>query len=240
MQKAKLKWEIEGDENSKYFHGIINSKFAWFRINGIYIDGIWVTNPPQVTDSISTSTKLNFKDTIGKDFTEMANKFEAYGYIPRGCNSFITLALKNPVSLHIKDYHPISLIGYQYKIIAKVSANRLQQQLKLFMSLFKRPSPKTSLKELKPVLLGIRKVSVTSITSLMRSDELYKFSDEKLTSVRSVLHDIASKLRMDYLPKKRWSNLDRHRSCIMIKEIDKLMLERRLMRSWEKFVGGRD
>ncbi|GJR23623.1 ribonuclease H-like domain-containing protein [Tanacetum coccineum] len=61
----------------------------------------------------------------------------------------------------------------------------------------------------------------------MRTDELYKFSDGTLTSVRSVLHDITSNLRMDYLPKKRWSSLDRKRSRIMIKAIDQLLLERR-------------
>ncbi|GJT70288.1 glycerophosphodiester phosphodiesterase GDPDL3 [Tanacetum coccineum] len=192
MQKAKIKWAIEGDENSKYFHGIINNKFAQFRINGIYIDGVWVTNPPQVTDNIFNFHKVKFHgtsfnrphftsnlfkklsrdevsildapftiteikyavwdcgggkapgpdgftfkfikqywDTIRKDFTEMANKFEADGYIPRGCNSsFIALAHKNPDPLHIKDYRPISLIGCQYKIIAKVLANRLQQATK--------------------------------------------------------------------------------------------------------------
>ncbi|GKB83722.1 hypothetical protein Tco_0950617 [Tanacetum coccineum] len=57
---------------------------------------------------------------------------------------------------------------------------------------------------------------------------------------KSVLHDIASNLSIDYLPKRRWSNLDRQRSHIMIKAIDKLMLERRLTRSLEKFVGGRE
>ncbi|GJZ01801.1 hypothetical protein Tco_0519762 [Tanacetum coccineum] len=36
---------------------------------------------------------------------------------------------------------------------------------------------------------------------LMRTDELYKFSDGTLTSVRSVLHDIGLNPRMDYLPK---------------------------------------
>ncbi|GKD65553.1 hypothetical protein Tco_1307661 [Tanacetum coccineum] len=75
---------------------------------------------------------------------------------------------------------------------------------------------------------------------LMCSDELFKFNDGMLTSVRTVLHDIASNLRMDYLPKRRWSNLDRQRYHIMIKAIDKLQLERRLMRSLEKFVGGSD
>ncbi|GKD64111.1 hypothetical protein Tco_1306219 [Tanacetum coccineum] len=75
---------------------------------------------------------------------------------------------------------------------------------------------------------------------LMYTDELYKFSDWTLTSVRSVLHDIASNLRIDYLPKRRWSSLDRKSSCIMIKAIDKQLLEIRLMRSLEKFIGGRD
>ncbi|GJV00814.1 hypothetical protein Tco_1330084 [Tanacetum coccineum] len=74
----------------------------------------------------------------------------------------------------------------------------------------------------------------------MCTDELYKFSDGTLTSVRSVLHDIASNLRIDYLPKKRWSSLDRNKSRIMIKAIDRLLLERRLMRSLEKFIGGRE
>ncbi|GKE12035.1 hypothetical protein Tco_1415586, partial [Tanacetum coccineum] len=38
---------------------------------------------------------------------------------------------------------------------------------------------------------------------LMRSDELYKFCEGTLTSVRRVLHDIASNLSMDYVPKIR-------------------------------------
>ncbi|GJR16953.1 hypothetical protein Tco_0965480 [Tanacetum coccineum] len=74
----------------------------------------------------------------------------------------------------------------------------------------------------------------------MRSDELYKFCDGTLTSVRRVLHDIANNLRMDYLPKRKWSNLDRIRSCIMIKAIDQQLFERRLMRNLEKFIGGRE
>nr|GEV59649.1 hypothetical protein [Tanacetum cinerariifolium] len=75
---------------------------------------------------------------------------------------------------------------------------------------------------------------------LMHWDELYKFSDGTLTYVRSVLHDIASNLRMDYLPKRRWSELERRRSRIMIKAIDQHLFKTRLMRNLEKFVGRRD
>ncbi|GJV81873.1 hypothetical protein Tco_1517743 [Tanacetum coccineum] len=77
---------------------------------------------------------------------------------------------------------------------------------------------------------------------LMRSDELYKFSDGTLQSVRDTLHDMATNLIMGYnkaMPKRRWCHLDKTRSHIMVKEIDPQLRERRLMRSLEKFVGGR-
>ncbi|GJZ81013.1 hypothetical protein Tco_0646007 [Tanacetum coccineum] len=75
---------------------------------------------------------------------------------------------------------------------------------------------------------------------LIRSDELYKFCDGTLTFVQRVLHDIASSLSMDYLTKRRWSNLDKKRSRKKIKAIDQQMFERRLMRNLEKFIGGRE
>ncbi|GJT18523.1 hypothetical protein Tco_0877229 [Tanacetum coccineum] len=73
---------------------------------------------------------------------------------------------------------------------------------------------------------------------LMRSNELYKFCDGTLTSVRTLLHDIASNLRMDYLPKRRWSNLDRKRSRIMIKAIDQQLFKRRLIRNLRSSLVG--
>ncbi|GKE84381.1 hypothetical protein Tco_1558123 [Tanacetum coccineum] len=75
---------------------------------------------------------------------------------------------------------------------------------------------------------------------LMRLDELYKFCDRTIIDVRSVLHDIANNLRMKYLPKRDWNRKDRKRSHIMIKAIDELLFERRLMRNLERFVGGRE
>ncbi|GJX08604.1 hypothetical protein Tco_0196536 [Tanacetum coccineum] len=69
---------------------------------------------------------------------------------------------------------------------------------------------------------------------LMRSDELYKFSDRTLTGLQTSLDDITKNIRMEYLPKRRWSKLEKKRANIMIKAIDK-----QLMRSLEKFIGGR-
>ncbi|GJS89461.1 hypothetical protein Tco_0772097, partial [Tanacetum coccineum] len=75
---------------------------------------------------------------------------------------------------------------------------------------------------------------------LMRPDELYKFSDRTLTGLRTSLDDITKKIRMEYLPNRIWSTLEKKRANIMIKVIDKKLKERRMMRSLEKFVGGRN
>ncbi|GJW28531.1 putative retrotransposon protein, partial [Tanacetum coccineum] len=52
---------------------------------------------------------------------------------------------------------------------------------------------------------------------LIRLDELYKFSDRTLTGLRTSLDDITKNIRMEYLPKRRWSTLEKKRANIMIK-----------------------
>ncbi|GJZ25438.1 RNA-directed DNA polymerase, eukaryota [Tanacetum coccineum] len=47
-QKAKIKWSIEGDENSSFYHGVLNKKQSQLNIRGILVDGTWVDNPQRV------------------------------------------------------------------------------------------------------------------------------------------------------------------------------------------------
>ncbi|GJX45363.1 hypothetical protein Tco_0262039 [Tanacetum coccineum] len=77
------------------------------------------------------------------------------------------------------------------------------------------------------------------INHLMCIDELYKFSDDTLNHVRTALNDIATGIQMEYLPKRRWTKQDKQRARVMINVIDKKLRDRRLMRSLEKFVGGK-
>nr|GEY28825.1 RNA-directed DNA polymerase, eukaryota [Tanacetum cinerariifolium] len=80
-QKAKIRWDIEADENSNFFHAMVNQK-------------------------------------------------------RRGCNtSFITLIPKVPSPMVFSDFRLISLIGAQYKIIAKVWANRLARVIDTVISM---------------------------------------------------------------------------------------------------------
>nr|GFA19985.1 RNA-directed DNA polymerase, eukaryota, reverse transcriptase zinc-binding domain protein [Tanacetum cinerariifolium] len=46
--KAKIKWAVEGDENSNFFHGIVNKKRRHLVIKGILVDGEWIKNPNRV------------------------------------------------------------------------------------------------------------------------------------------------------------------------------------------------
>ncbi|GJS69838.1 reverse transcriptase domain-containing protein [Tanacetum coccineum] len=74
---------------------------------------------------------------------------------------------------------------------------------------------------------------------LMRIDELHKFSDGTLDDVRTALNDRLKGIRMEYLPQTIWRQSDRERAAAMIQAIDKQLKSRRIMRSLERFVGGR-
>ncbi|GJY51682.1 hypothetical protein Tco_0442529 [Tanacetum coccineum] len=74
---------------------------------------------------------------------------------------------------------------------------------------------------------------------LMRIDELHKFSDGTLDDVRSALNDRLKGIRMEYLPETFWNHRDKANARAMIQAIDKRLKTRRIMRSLERFVGGR-
>nr|GEV23258.1 putative RNA-directed DNA polymerase, eukaryota [Tanacetum cinerariifolium] len=47
-QKVKVKWSIEGDENTSFFHGMLNKKRSLLNIRGIMADGMWIESPNRV------------------------------------------------------------------------------------------------------------------------------------------------------------------------------------------------
>nr|GFC05480.1 hypothetical protein [Tanacetum cinerariifolium] len=74
---------------------------------------------------------------------------------------------------------------------------------------------------------------------LMQIDELHKFSDGALNDVRNALDDRLKGIRIQYLPTTIWRRGDKDRAAAMIQAIEKILKTRRIMRSLEKFVGGR-
>nr|GEY00529.1 hypothetical protein [Tanacetum cinerariifolium] len=92
------------------------------------------------------------------------------------------------------------------------------------------------------------------ITVCRDDDKLYKFKegdfkrlciqdiediDGMLTDVRTALDDRLKGIRMKYLPQTIWRKSDKDRVVAMIQAIDKQLKTRRIMRSLERFFGGR-
>ncbi|GKA65348.1 RNA-directed DNA polymerase, eukaryota, reverse transcriptase zinc-binding domain protein [Tanacetum coccineum] len=59
-QKAKIKWAIEGDKNSRYYHGVLNKKRNQLNIRGILVDGIWTDNLCRVKREFLQHLKKRF------------------------------------------------------------------------------------------------------------------------------------------------------------------------------------
>ncbi|GJS23840.1 hypothetical protein Tco_0452472 [Tanacetum coccineum] len=64
-------------------------------------------------------------------------------------------------------------------------------------------------------------------------------TDCTLNDVRSALDDILKRIQMKYLPQTVCRNVDRERAGAMIQAINRQLRNRRIMRSLEKFIGGR-
>nr|GEV99269.1 putative RNA-directed DNA polymerase, eukaryota, reverse transcriptase zinc-binding domain protein [Tanacetum cinerariifolium] len=62
MQKAKIRWDIEGDENSKYFHAIINKKRANLLVKGVMVDNEWIVDPDIVKQAFKDHFTDRFQD----------------------------------------------------------------------------------------------------------------------------------------------------------------------------------
>ncbi|GKE32739.1 RNA-directed DNA polymerase, eukaryota, partial [Tanacetum coccineum] len=76
-QKAKVKWSIEGDKNTKFFHGIINKQRNNLVIRGIIVDGNWIEDPKMVKNKFLSHFADRFKSPCDSRFSldmEFPNK----------------------------------------------------------------------------------------------------------------------------------------------------------------------
>ncbi|GKB43987.1 RNA-directed DNA polymerase, eukaryota [Tanacetum coccineum] len=145
-QKAKVCWAIEGDENSKYFHEILNNKRSQLAICGILVDEDWIVDPIEDLECVISYDEIkkevwecgNNKSSgpdgfsfefirkiwslIDNDVVAAISEFFASGKFPPGCNSsFIALIPKIQDAKVVKDYRPISNV---LKVSRRTKAQR--------------------------------------------------------------------------------------------------------------------
>ncbi|GJS09389.1 RNA-directed DNA polymerase, eukaryota, partial [Tanacetum coccineum] len=66
-QKTKIRWAIEGDENSNFFHGMLNKKRRMLNVRGVLVDGSWIDNPPDVKDEFFKHFSTRFRNPGDKE-----------------------------------------------------------------------------------------------------------------------------------------------------------------------------
>ncbi|GJZ66329.1 RNA-directed DNA polymerase, eukaryota [Tanacetum coccineum] len=153
VQKEKVKWAIEGDESSKYFHGIINKKRHQMAIRGVSVNGEWVVDPPKVKKeffqhfsnqfSCCPSHHIRFlneevfpvslnkhqHDMLEKEVTDVeiqkAVRDCGRNKSPRHDGFTFEFIRKFWEVIGGDEFRPISLIGCHYKIVGKIFMNRL-------------------------------------------------------------------------------------------------------------------
>nr|GEW22148.1 RNA-directed DNA polymerase, eukaryota [Tanacetum cinerariifolium] len=121
-QQAKIKWAIEGDENSNFFHDP-----EWVRpsIDEIFQKWLGDDHRLELGDDHRLElehdvAEVEIKNAIWDCGSDKSNSF------PNGCNpSFISLIPKVIDAKIIDEFRPINLIGCQYRIISKILTNRL-------------------------------------------------------------------------------------------------------------------
>nr|GEX09628.1 RNA-directed DNA polymerase, eukaryota, reverse transcriptase zinc-binding domain protein [Tanacetum cinerariifolium] len=72
-QKAKIKCSTEGDENSQFFHRVLNKKRNQLNICGIMVDGVWTEKPNTVKHEFLQHFRRRFdKPTVSRAYVNMS------------------------------------------------------------------------------------------------------------------------------------------------------------------------
>ncbi|XP_060195288.1 uncharacterized protein LOC132624540 [Lycium barbarum] len=145
-QKANLKWNLEGDENTKFFHSVVKGRRKYLHINRICDNGVCIEREEEIDNAA-----VQFYQNL---FSQQDNyiDLDILKYVPIGINSVDNEFLsKNPSEEEVKnvvltliqtaqlalmdsvidapqtfsDFRPISLSNVTQKIISKVFSERL-------------------------------------------------------------------------------------------------------------------
>ncbi|GJX78513.1 hypothetical protein Tco_0326662 [Tanacetum coccineum] len=252
LLKGTCKIRVELEYHFKECYKAVNDRLDWHNLEGHVYPFDLSKPPPLVEDQNRQVVPANyfFNNDLGylkggsssRKYTTSTTKTKAAKYDNIEGIEDIVPTLWSPVKGIITVTRVKVMKWYDYGYLEEIEVRREDHKLYKFKGDVYQTSDITGMTPYGAYNnpQGIIYQDKLKRNRLMRLDELYKFFDGTLSSVRRVLHDIASNLEMYYLPKRRWSKLDRKRSRIMIKEIDQQLFERRLMRNLEKFVGGRD
>nr|GEW26097.1 hypothetical protein [Tanacetum cinerariifolium] len=132
--------------------------------------------------------------------------------------------------LHIQDIKDMLLLLVQ----GKLTNLTVEERFAFNVSLRMFTKSIVIQRRVKDLQLGVK--SYQKRLNLTKPDT---YRDETLIDVHTALDDRLKGIRMRYLPQTIWIKSDKDRAAAMIQAIDNMLKTRRIMRSLEKFVGGR-
>ncbi|XP_059314087.1 uncharacterized protein LOC132064926 [Lycium ferocissimum] len=150
-QKAGVKWQSEGDRNTRFFHSLVNGRRKRMQLNRIQNDeGAWLEDRDQISavaidfyqqqfSSEQTSSDYSIlehvRDIIGADVYNVVKAFFDGQTLPKSVtHTNLVLLPKKEIINNFSDLRPISLSNFINKIITKVIHDRLESILPSLIS----------------------------------------------------------------------------------------------------------
>ncbi|GJW28250.1 hypothetical protein Tco_0045125 [Tanacetum coccineum] len=196
--------------------------------------------------------------TLWSIIKHAVNKFHGHGHleeimVKRSNQQLYKFKECDLVDLHLNDIKDMLLLAVQHKlfhldgnVIVDFIVALQSYQKKLNITKPQKTFPEIEFKEPYTPSYdppGIVYEDLDKHNRVLRADELYKFSDGTLKSVRDEIHHRVLDFCLDYNPgmlKRKWTAVDRKRSGLMIELIDKQLREREIIRNLERLLGARE
>ncbi|GJV60649.1 hypothetical protein Tco_1466749 [Tanacetum coccineum] len=146
------------------------------------------------------------------------------------------------VNLHLNDIEVMLLLSVQHKLFHLNNSDIVD--LTVALRMFTRSL--IVKRRVEDLQLGVERVvneDQNQQKRVMRADELYKFSDGTLLKVQDKLPHRVRDFQQGYnteMHRRKWSEIDKKRSRLMVELIDKQMRERRIIQNLKLLVGARE
>ncbi|GJX36635.1 hypothetical protein Tco_0248192 [Tanacetum coccineum] len=232
------------DPEKTYTMSIKKTKAARYEIVGI----------EDMTPMLWSTIKYGYDKDAGKGIKHWGErrklcvkKLHGYGHfkeivVKRADRQLYSFKEGNFVDLYLNDIEDMLLLVVQHKLF-HLNDNDIT---KLNISAPQKTFLEIEFKELytpsyKPP--GVIYEDLNKQIRVMRADELYKFSDVTLKTVRDELHHRILDFCLGYnkeISRRKWTAIDKRRSELMVELIDKQMWKRKIIQHLERLVGARE
>ncbi|GJX60423.1 hypothetical protein Tco_0291813 [Tanacetum coccineum] len=214
-----LEFLKSSDPENKYTTSITKTKVARYEIVGI----------EDMVSTLWSATKVGYDKDVLKGIKHWDDKLERlHGYshldeivVKRADRQLYKFKEGDFVDLHLNDIEDMLFLAVQHKLFHLNGSDIVDFIMALWV-IYK---------------------DLNKQKRVMRADELYKFSDETLKTIRDELHHGILNFCLGYnkeINMRKWSAIDKRRSKLMVELIDKQMRERRIIRNLERVVGARE